>query len=53
MKNWSVPSRDVKPDTPKFPTSDVAHDMATAVLEAKKRKNKDKGRKLLGVDLEV
>ena len=54
MKLLPVPSRDVKPDTPKYPTSDFAHDMATALVEAKKRKKKkNQGRKLAGVDLEV
>lgn len=55
MKSWILPTTDVKPDNPKFPTSDFAHDAAAALVEAKKRKKKPepKGSKLHGVDLEV
>jgi hypothetical protein len=54
MKRWILPKTDVEPDSPEFPTSDFAHNMAAAVAEAKKRKKKKaKSKKLDGVDLEV
>lgn len=56
MKSWILPKTDVKPDNPKFPTSDFAHEAAAALVESKKRKKKKhepKGTKLNGVDLEV
>ena len=47
-----LPDKGAKPDTPKFPTSDFAHEMAAAVAASKKKK-KRKGKALAGIDLEV
>ena len=49
-------AQEVKPDNPKYPTSDFAYDMAVAVTESKKvrkRKRKNKDFILNGVDTEV
>lgn len=48
-------TQEAAPDKPKFPTSDLAYDMAAALLESKKRKKKklSKESKLAGVNLEL
>jgi len=48
-----LPKDRTKPDSPKFPTSDFAHEMAAAIAATKKKKKKGAGKTLAGIDLEV
>jgi len=42
MMRLPIPAHDMAPDTPKFPTTDFAHEMARSIVEQRKPKKKKK-----------